>query len=217
MIRLLHVSKRYGAVTAIDDATLACPERGITLISGPSGSGKTTLLRLVSGLEEPDRGEVRWGDEVWSRPGVVMPPSRRSLGFAFQTSALWPHMTVLQNVMFAASGRSRSERRDRAVDLLERVGLGGHLGRRPHALSGGEARRVAVARALAPSPRLLLLDEPLVSVDLEMRTTVAGVIRDEVDRTGGLVMWVTHEAYDIGCVPAQHLVLSAGWIAEVED
>ncbi len=138
------------------------------VVLGPSGSGKTTLLRLIAGLEAPDAGEILLGDAVVSGPDTLVAPHERSLGFVFQTPALWPHMTVAQNVAFGLERAAVAA--GRVSDLLAAMEIDDLARRYPDQISGGEARRVALARALAPEPQLLLLDEPLTNLDRALKT-----------------------------------------------
>jgi iron(III) transport system ATP-binding protein len=189
MICCHGVSKRFGAVRAVDDAQL-CVERGeFVALLGPSGCGKTTLLRLIAGFEEPDGGEI----EVAGRRvagGTWVPPERRRIGMVFQDYALFPHLTVAENVAF---GLPRAERKTRVPAVLALVDLCGLGERYPHELSGGQQQRVALARALAPKPELVLLDEPWSNIDPHLRATM----RDELARIlRGIhvtVVLVTHD------------------------
>src|SRR5688572_7858406 len=175
MICVHGVTKRFGAVTAVDAAEL-CVERGeFVALLGPSGCGKTTLLRLVAGFEVPDAGEVKLGDRVVADASTWVPPERRRVGMVFQDYALFPHLTVAENVGF---GLPRRERRARVPIVLALVDLCGLGERFPHELSGGQQQRVALARALAPSPELVLLDEPWSNIDPLLR----GTMRDELAR-----------------------------------
>src|SRR5688500_845036 len=175
MICVHGVTKRFGAVTAVDAADL-CVERGeFVALLGPSRCGKTTLLRLVAGFEAPDAGEVKLGDRVVADASTWVPPERRRVGMVFQDYALFPHLTVAENVGF---GLPRRERRARVPALLARVDLCVLRERSPHELSGGQQQRVALARALAPGPELVLLDEPWSNIDPHLRSSM----RDELAR-----------------------------------
>ncbi|MBA3347872.1 MAG: ABC transporter ATP-binding protein [Actinobacteria bacterium] len=190
MICVHGVSKNYGDVTAVDSADL-CVERGeFVALLGPSGCGKTTLLRLVAGFEEPDGGEVRVGDRVVADATTWVAPERRRVGMVFQDYALFPHLTVAENVGF---GLPRKERRTRVPIVLALVDLCGLGARYPHELSGGQQQRVALARALAPNPELVLLDEPWSNIDPHLRSSM----RDELARLlrsiGVTVVLVTHD------------------------
>ena len=190
MIRLDGVTKRFGGVVAVDAASF-CVERGeVVALLGPSGCGKTTLLRLVAGFERPDAGTVEIDERPVSGPGCWVPPERRRVGMVFQDYALFPHLTVTENVGF---GLPRRERPRRVAELLEIVGLERVARRYPHELSGGQQQRVALARALAPAPELVLLDEPWSNVDPFLRESLRSEIVEIVRPLGVTVVLVTHD------------------------
>jgi iron(III) transport system ATP-binding protein len=190
MVHIRGVTKRFGAVTAVRDAKL-CVTRGefLTLL-GPSGCGKTTLLRLIAGFERPDGGEVWVEDRLVAGPGAWMGPERRRVGFVFQDYALFPHLTVAENVGF---GLARRGRRGRRAEVLELVGLTGFERRYPYELSGGQQQRVALARALAPSPSLVLLDEPWSNIDPLRRHSMRDELGEILRAAGVTVLLVTHD------------------------
>ncbi len=175
------------------DIELACPP-GITCIMGPSGSGKSTILAVLAGLAVPDRGRVAVGDDVWldTARGTNVPVHRRRMAYVFQNLALFPHMSALHNVEYGMADVPRAEREDKAMALLERVGVGYHAKRRPRPFSGGEAQRVALARALARSPHLVLLDEPFSALDRDLRAALTKLVRELVAETGVPLVHVTH-------------------------
>ena len=183
-------SKSFGAVKAVHEADL-CVERGeLVALLGPSGCGKTTLLRLVAGFERPDAGEIRLLDRTVAGGATWVPPEKRRVGMVFQDYALFPHLTVAENVGF---GVARRERARRVPELLEIVGLD-QLGHRlPHELSGGQQQRVALARALAPSPEIVLLDEPWSNIDPLLRGTMRDELAAILRRIGVTVVLVTHD------------------------
>jgi iron(III) transport system ATP-binding protein len=198
-IRVVDVSKRFGSHLALDRVSLDVVAGEATVILGPSGCGKTTLLRVIAGLEVPDSGEVSLNGTKVSGPGrAIVPPHQRKLGFVFQDLALWPHLTVQQNLDFvlAAAGTSGNERRRRALEALALVRIEPLAARYPHQLSGGEQQRVALARAIVGQPRVLLLDEPLSSLDPQLRSA----LRTELTRLRRTLavtsVYVTHDGED---------------------
>ena len=183
---LTHEYGRGGAFTLGPlDLDLRAGSR--TVLVGPSGCGKTTLVRVLAGLERPTGGSVSFDGRVVNDPRIVVAPERRGVGLVFQSLALWPHMTAEQNVRFATRDR------ERAMQLLDQVGLAGKERRRPGELSGGEAQRLAIARALASQPRLLLLDEPLRSVDPPLREEMLGLLQRLTAERSVTVLFVTHD------------------------
>jgi iron(III) transport system ATP-binding protein len=190
MIRLDGVTKRYGDAAAVDGASL-CVDRGeVVALLGPSGCGKTTLLRLVAGFERPDAGTVEVAGRQVSGNGRWIPPEQRGVGMVFQDYALFPHLTVSENVGFGLPRRARGSR---VPELLSIVGLGGLGARYPHELSGGQQQRVALARALAPAPELVLLDEPWSNVDPFLRDTLRVEVAEIIRPLGVTVVLVTHD------------------------
>ncbi len=190
MIRLEGVTKRFGQVAAVD-GTSFCVERGeIVALLGPSGCGKTTLLRLVAGFECPDAGVVEVAGRQVSGRGSWVPPEERRVGMVFQDYALFPHLTVAENVGFGLPRRARPRR---VPDLLSIVGLDALAARYPHQLSGGQQQRVALARALAPAPELVLLDEPWSNVDPSLRESLRAEVTEIIRPLGITVVLVTHD------------------------
>ena len=189
MIRLERVSKRFGAVRAVSEATLEIGRGEFVALLGPSGCGKTTLLRLIAGFEAPDAGTVTIGEDVVAG-GAWVPPERRHVGMVFQDYALFPHLTVARNVGYGLPRRGRDER---VAEALQLVGLGEHGERYPHQLSGGQQQRVALARALAPEPSVVLLDEPWSNIDPALRSSMRDELAAILRATGVTVLLVTHE------------------------
>lgn len=197
MLEVRDLSKAFGTTSAVAAVSLRV-EKGSTLaLLGPSGCGKTTLLRLVAGLEVPDAGQIIVDGEVLSAAGHITPPDRRQIGMVFQDLALFPHMTVEQNVAYGLAPGSGS----RVGEALEMVDLGGLGDRMPDTLSGGQKQRVALARALAPEPRILLLDEPFASIDTELRIRVRAEVAAMLRSLDITSVFVTHdqdEAFVVG-------------------
>ena len=209
-------------VDAVHDASLVVPAGSITALLGPSGCGKTSLLRAIAGLERPTSGTVRIGDRVVSGPNTWVHPERRHVGMVFQDGALFPHLTVAQNIEFGlrASSRhgtrlNRSARTERVRETLDLVDLGGLGDRLPDTLSGGQQQRVALARSLAPQPAVLLLDEPFSALDatlrVQVRAEVATILR-EVEVTS---VFVTHDQDEAFVLGDQVAVLREGRIEQV--
>ncbi len=199
MDQLLHIhdiSCGYDDQTVLDGLSLQVHEGQICCLLGPSGCGKTTALRAIAGFEPVSQGEILLHGQCISRPGLTLPPESRRLGMVFQDYALFPHLSVADNVAFGLRDRSRREGRRTASALLELVGLSGYEDRFPHELSGGQQQRVAVARALAPKPRLLLLDEPFSNLDVELRERLALDIRDVLKQQGTAAIFVTHDQHE---------------------
>ena len=207
-VALRNVTKRFGSQLALDGVTLDVGACESVVVLGPSGCGKTTLLRLIAGLEVPDSGEI-WLENVQvAVPGRnLLPPYRRHIGFVFQELALWPHLTVAGNLEFVLDALTvpRAERHRRIDDALKLVRIDGFARRYPHQLSGGEQQRVALARALVGTPRLMLLDEPLSSLDADLRATMRAELT-RLQRTLAVTMvYVTHDRED-AAVLADHVI-----------
>jgi iron(III) transport system ATP-binding protein len=211
MIRLDGVTKRFGDVVAVDRACL-CVDRGdVVALLGPSGCGKTTLLRLVAGFERPDGGTVEVAGRLVSGHGGWIPPEDRRVGMVFQDYALFPHLTVAENVGF---GLRRSARRARVRELLAIVGLE-DLGKRyPHELSGGQQQRVALARALAPAPELILLDEPWSNVDHSLRESLRAEVTEIIRPLGVTVVLVTHDREEAFSLADRIALMHSGRIVQ---
>jgi iron(III) transport system ATP-binding protein len=196
MIELRNISKTFDSHRAVDNVSLTIPDHARVVLLGPSGSGKTTLLRLIAGLEIPDTGTITMDGRIMSSPDTMVPPSERSIGFVFQNGALWPHMTVADNIRFALGDLMPGEQQQRARTLMERTGILPLSGRYPDQISGGEARRVALARALAPQPATLLFDEPLTNLDRALREDLLQLVIESVREAGSRMLYVTHDEYE---------------------
>src|SRR3984885_7430058 len=185
------ISKRFGDFVALEDVSLDVPEGGLTALLGPSGSGKSTLLRIIAGLEAPDGGTIR----IAGRDVTRTRPQDRGIGFVFQHYAAFAHMSVFENVAFGLKIRKRKapDVRARVEELLKLVGLTQWAGQGPHQLSGGQSQRMALARALAVEPRVLLLDEPFGALDANVRAELRRWLRRLHDEQGVTTVLVTHD------------------------
>lgn len=201
MLVLSGVTRRFGAVAALDDVSLEIGMGQILCLVGHSGCGKSTLLRTIAGIETLDAGQISIEGVSVSGNGVFVEPEHRRVGFMFQDYALFPHLTVRDNVGFGLNRMARRDREVRISDTLARIGIEGLAERYPHMLSGGEQQRVALARALAPQPRLLLMDEPFSNLDRGLRDRVRqetlSIIRD-LNMTAVVVTHDPEEALAIG-------------------
>jgi iron(III) transport system ATP-binding protein len=186
----------------------------ILCLLGPSGCGKTTLLRLIAGFEAPDSGEIYLAKRLVSRPGLVVPPERRHVGMVFQDFALFPHMTVRQNIVFGLLRWPTAWRQTRLAEMLQLVGLEDALQRYPHELSGGQQQRVALARALAPSPQILLLDEPFSNLDVALRQQLRGEVQTILQQAGITTVLVTHDQEEALSLANTLAVMEHGRIAQ---
>jgi len=192
-LEVCEVSVAYGDTTIVHDVSFVLTAGSIGCLLGPSGCGKTTLLRAIAGFEPVARGEVRLHGRLVSEPTNTVPPELRQIGMVFQDFALFPHLSVANNVGFGLRRRSRADRRKRVDELLDLVGLRDAARQFPHELSGGMQQRVALARAMAPRPEILLLDEPFSSMDAELREQLAREVRDVLKREGVTAILVTHD------------------------
>jgi iron(III) transport system ATP-binding protein len=215
VLSLQGVSKQFEpGVSVLQDIDLQVDRGAIVCLLGPSGCGKTTLLRLIAGFEEPSAGEIYLSKQLVSHPGLVVPPERRCIGMVFQDYALFPHMTVAQNIQFGLFHWSSAQRRTRLLELLRLVGLEGLGKRYPHELSGGQQQRVALARALAPNPQLLLLDEPFSNLDVSLRQQLRDEVQSILVRADITTVLVTHDQEEALSLGDRLAVLERGSIVQ---
>jgi iron(III) transport system ATP-binding protein len=211
-LRLDQVSKRFGDVVAVDEVSLELGPHELVVLVGPSGCGKSTLLRSIAGLQPIDAGTIRLGDRVVDDGRHPVPIERRRVGLVFQEHALFPHLSVADNVAFGVRDRDPARR---VGEMLLTVGLERHADRFPHELSGGERQRVALARALAPAPSLMLLDEPFASLDTNLRARVRDDVVEILRRTSTPAVFVTHDQHDALAVGDRVAVMRAGRLVQV--
>jgi iron(III) transport system ATP-binding protein len=215
MLEVERIGKSFGALSVLRDVSLRLDRGQITTLVGTSGVGKTTLLRIIAGLERADAGTVVIDGETATRAGAILiPPHRRTLGFVFQAPALWPHMTVAQNILFAVSHLDAPARSRRLADLLRATGLEPLAARHPSEISAGQARRVALARTLAAAPRYLLMDEPFSNLDPQARKDLASLALEHVREGGMGMLYVTHDPGDRELIGGNVLSLRDGELTE---
>jgi iron(III) transport system ATP-binding protein len=215
---LKDLTKRYGDLAAVAGLSLAVEPGELVSLLGPSGCGKTTTLRLVAGFLTPEAGEIWVGERCLSSPSTVVPPERRRMAMIFQSYALWPHMTVAQNVAYGLRfkpGVSRADRDRRVAEMLRVVQLGGYEPRYPGELSGGQQQRVAVARALVVEPEILLLDEPLSNLDANLREEMRFEIRRLHEAFGITTLYVTHDQGEAMVISDRVAVLNRGRVEQI--
>jgi len=200
-LTVCHLAKHFGGAPVLRDVSFAVASGSLIAILGASGGGKTTLLRLIAGFEWPERGEIRLGDDILASETVFRRPEQRGIGYVAQEGALFPHLSVADNISF---GLARAERRarHRVAELLALVDLpAAYADRAPSTLSGGEQQRIALARALAPNPRLILLDEPFSALDAGLRVETRNAVTRALREAGATAILVTHdqaEAFSLG-------------------
>ena len=223
MIEISNLLKNFegekGSFTAVDRVSLTVPEGKLFTLLGPSGCGKSTTLRCVAGLERPEEGELKIGTETVfsSKERIFIPPHQRDIGMVFQSYAIWPHMTVFDNVAYPLKikGLSRQEIKNKVIEILRVVGLGGLENRSAPHLSGGQQQRVALARALVKEPKVLLLDEPLSNLDAKLREQMRFEIKDLQRRLGITTLYVTHDQSEALSISDWVAVMNLGKVLDV--
>ena len=218
-VTLAHVTKRFGGVTAVHDLNLEIQDGECFSLLGPSGCGKTTTLRMLAGFEDLDEGEIRVGERVYSSSArrFYLPPEKRDFGMVFQAFAVWPHLDIFDNVAFPLQikGHSRADIQQRTRRALEDTGLLKVQHAYPGELSGGEKQRIALARAIAINPQVMLLDEPLSNLDPKLREEMRFEIKDLQRRLGFTIVFVTHDQAEAMAISDRMLVMRDGELQQV--
>ena len=215
VLELDEVWRSFGPELAVEEFSLSVYEGELLTLLGPSGCGKTTTLRLLAGLDRPDGGTIRVDDETVAGPERFVAPDDRDVGLVFQSFALFPHLTVGENVAFGIDDWPADERDERVAELLELVGLSEYRTSAPDDLSGGQRQRVALARSLAPEPDVLLLDEPFSNLDVSLRTEMREEVRNIIKETGVTAVSVTHDQEEALSISDRVAVIHDGSVEQV--
>lgn len=215
VLSIQAISKAIAGNQILKNLSLDVQEHEFVAILGSSGSGKTTLLRLISGFDYPDSGEIQIGGQQVFAKGVNVSAEERRVGYVPQDAALFPHLSVTKNIEFGLNKLPSSERSARVAELLKLVDLVGYEDRMPDQLSGGQRHRVALARALAPKPQLILLDEPFSSLDAELRVRLREDVRNVITKTGTTAILVTHDQEEALSIASRVAILRDGEFAQI--
>lgn len=210
-LAIRNLSKTFDGEVVLKGLALELENKELLAILGSSGAGKSTLLRLIAGFEEPDQGEISLGGEVISKPGSVLVPEKRKIGIVPQSAALFPHLTVSQNISFGLSKKNPS----RVRELLELIQMTEFADKKPALLSGGQQQRVALARALAPKPEIVLLDEPFAALDAELRERLREEVKRILRAEGATAILVTHDQEEALSLADRVAVLRGGEIVQI--
>lgn len=217
MIILQNISKSYGINRAVDGVSLNIDGESRQVLFGPSGCGKTTLLRLIAGLETPDEGQIKMDQMLVSTPQKVTPPWERHIGYVFQEPVLWPHMTVQGNIQFGLGSKLNREEKELLESIIDRAGLQKLRHSYPDQISGGQARRAAVARALVRCPRYLLMDEPLTNLDRKSAFELLDLIKELMKAYRTTLLYVTHNREEAFCLEAKIIYMDQGQVTGIKE
>lgn len=215
-IQISHLSKSFTTQPVLNDVSWHIRHGEFVAVLGPSGCGKTTLLRTIAGFEPVSSGTITVGDRLFSSSDIHVAPEKRDLGIVFQNYALWPHMSVEENVAYSlkVAGMDRNERRIRTQDALALVGLGDYATRRPADLSGGQRQRVALARCLVTRPGVVLLDEPLANLDVHLRAAMEEEFSRFHQHTGATLLYITHDQQEAMAIADRVVVMNEGKVMQ---
>ncbi len=216
VLKMEDVSLHFGGAAAVRGFTMEVARGEILVMLGPSGCGKTSCLRLIAGLARPSEGRIFIGGKQVAGNGLWVPPEKRGIGMVFQDYALFPHLTVAQNIAFGLRRSFREVKRQRVEEILSLVGLEGLGERYTHQLSGGQQQRVALARALAPQPQILLMDEPFSNLDTDLRVHVRDEVRHILKKTNSTSVFVTHDQEEAFCIGDRLAVINAGRLEQID-
>ena len=220
-ITLEHITKRFANFTAVEDLNMEIKDSDFITLLGPSGCGKTTTLRMIAGLENPTEGKISIGDKVVydSEKGINVTPDKRDVGFLFQNYALWPHMTVYQNIAFGLENLKwkKSAVEQRVHEMLALLKIEEFEKRYPAEISGGQQQRVAIARTLAPSPKVLFMDEPLSNLDAKLRAEMRTELKRLHKDSGSTFVYVTHDQLEAMTLSSKICLMSKGIVQQFDS
>lgn len=214
LVSIKNVSKSFdnGKVKALQEVSFSVEKGEVVSIIGESGSGKTTLIRLLTGLDTVDNGEIFLKEQLISSDKIFISPEKRRIGLVFQDYALFPHLTVFENIAYGIS--KQSDKKERVAEMLNTVALVGFEKRYPHELSGGQQQRVAIARALAPNPELIILDEPFSNLDIILRNQLREEVASIIKKTKKTAIFITHDIKDATTISDKIIVLQNGKVLQ---
>jgi len=215
LIELQNIKHHYGKISVLDDLTIQMESNQLTCLLGSSGSGKTTILRLISGLETPQQGQIIIDNKIVTKGNeIVIPPEDRSVGFIFQDLALWPHFTVYKNIAFGLQESKANNIQETVFEMLDFFDLREHAQKYPHQLSGGQKQLVAISRSLVLQPKILLMDEPLASLDVKLKRKILEHIKSLKEHFDLTIIYVTHDHKEAFEIADKIVVLNEGKIEE---
>lgn len=215
MLELRNVSKLYKNKKVVDNVSMSINKGDSLVITGPSGSGKSTLLRMITGLESLSSGEIFLNKQVISNNKYILQPYERNMSFVFQSAALWPHMTVKENIRFAMNDLNRLQAEEQLHSLLEIAEISDLEDRYPNEISGGEARRVSILRAIASNKEILFLDEPLTNLNMNLKYKLLDFILEIVNKTNKTMIYVTHDLDEAEIIKGRRFSMEKGVLKEI--
>jgi len=220
MLELKNITKFYGNKKILSDISFNIDKRKLAVLLGPSGCGKTTLLKIIAGLEDLNSGKVIMDKNVLSKKGHYMQPNKRNLNMVFQNLALWPHMTVKDHILFSLCSKgnlNRNNRKNKLIQILAKFKLVSHMQKYPNQLSGGEKQRLAIARAIATEPEILLLDEPLVNLDLSLKIKIQKLLIKLNKEEKITILYVTHDQIEALMMAEKIIIMNEGRVEQVDS
>jgi len=210
-----NVTKYFSSTLVIDKLSLSFDKGQLICLLGSSGSGKTTILRLLAGLESIDSGKIYLNGKLASADNkILLPPAKREIGFIFQDLALWPHMTVYENIAFGLKVNKVRRAEEKITDILNFLGIQGYQNKYPSQLSGGQQQLVAIARSLVLNPKILLMDEPLANLDVKLKSKIRGQIKEVIKNFSVTIVYVTHDHHEAFSLADEIVIINEGKVME---